>query len=61
LKQGILSSIWLEVIGSDELKCNNLETRTNLFNWKDATYYKYGDAKVNLKGRGSLGFGWSYH
>jgi hypothetical protein len=27
LKQGILSSIWLEVIGSDELKCINLETK----------------------------------
>ena len=25
--QEILSSIWLEVIGSDELKCNNLETK----------------------------------
>jgi hypothetical protein len=30
-------------------------TTTNLYNWKDATYYKYGDAKVNLKGRGNLG------
>jgi len=27
LKQEILSSIWLGVIGSGELKCNNLETR----------------------------------
>ncbi|VVM21591.1 hypothetical protein BSPWISOXPB_5847 [uncultured Gammaproteobacteria bacterium] len=45
-------------IQNARLVVSSVETRTNLFNWKDATYYKYGDAKVNLKGRGSLGFGW---
>ena len=45
-------------IQNARLVVSSVETRTNLFNWKDATYYKYGDAKVNLKGRGNLGFGW---
>ncbi|CAC9628195.1 hypothetical protein [uncultured Gammaproteobacteria bacterium] len=30
----------------------------NAINGKNTTVYKYGNAKINTKGRGSLGFGW---
>jgi hypothetical protein len=30
----------------------------NAIGGQNTTTYKYGNAKVNVKGRGNLGFGW---
>jgi hypothetical protein len=33
-------------------------TTDNAIGGQNTTTYKYGNAKVNVKGRGNLGFGW---
>jgi hypothetical protein len=33
-------------------------TTDNAIGGQNTTTYKYGKAKVNIKGRGNLGFGW---